>query len=261
MKPSLPLLAALLSSQLLVPGISHAQSSMLLSPPCTGAVHPAYGAPGDPLNIQVLIDEDLKEGWAPFACTGWKAGPAKIVMAAAGRFHHEGDSTVLIQRIARVSELKRILYWSGSRNVWRKLFGDAWALMGPKKSLRRDDFTKDEIKDGPVFHYYNEENNLIRGVVYQATIRDRRPDRFVLESTNVSAMGLAIFDAVAPGAFQQLYYLQRESPKVWRYYTLIRITEASAFAGLSAKSFKNRAVAYYRFLAGIQMDKEPPAAR
>ncbi|MDA0239998.1 MAG: hypothetical protein O3A84_08225 [Proteobacteria bacterium] len=239
-----------------LPGLGNAQTPMLPVIPCTGDVHPAYSAPGAPLNIHIVAGDALPDGW-----TGWKAGPAAIILAAAGRFRHTGDSALLAQRIAHISELKEVIYWSDSRDVWRRLFSDAWALTGPKKSLRRADFSDDDVQTGKTIHYYNEENNLVRGVVYQARVRERTDDRIVFESTNVTPLGLAIFDAVDSGAFQQLYYLERESSEIWRYYTLVRITEASLLARLSPKSFKNRAVAYYRFLAGIKMDKEPPAAR
>jgi hypothetical protein len=61
---------------------------------------------------------------------------------------------------------------------------------------------------------------------------------------------------------QSVYFLDRESPDVWRYYSIARTGKNSSrlTVGHDASSI-NRAVAYFRRLAGIPTDQEPPAAR
>ena len=71
-------------------------------------------------------------------------------------------------------------------------------------------------------------------------------------------MFLTLFN---PGEMQSVYFLDRESDDVWRYYSLVRTgRNASRLATGHESSSINRAVAFYRFLAGIPADQEPPAA-
>jgi len=64
-----------------------------------------------------------------------------------------------------------------------------------------------------------------------------------------------------PGGMQSITFLDRESQDVWRYYSLTRTSKNASLltAGYEASSI-NRAVAFYRYLAGIPTDKEPPAS-
>ena len=66
----------------------------------------------------------------------------------------------------------------------------------------------------------------------------------------------------SPGEVQSVYFLDREPDNVWRYYSVARTDKKanSLTAGHEASSI-NRAVAYYRHLAGIPTGQEPPAAR
>jgi hypothetical protein len=65
-----------------------------------------------------------------------------------------------------------------------------------------------------------------------------------------------------PGDVQSVYFLDRESDNVWRYYNIARTgRNASRLATGHGSSSINRAVAFYRSLAGIPTDQEPPAAR
>ena len=65
-----------------------------------------------------------------------------------------------------------------------------------------------------------------------------------------------------PGEMQSIYFLDRESDNVWRYYSFTRTgRNASPLTTGHESSSINRAVAFYRYLAGIPSDQEPPAAR
>jgi hypothetical protein len=60
---------------------------------------------------------------------------------------------------------------------------------------------------------------------------------------------------------QSIYFFDRESQDVWRYYAIARTSKIASLLTLGNNaSYINRAVAFYRFLTGIPTDKEPPAS-
>jgi hypothetical protein len=64
-----------------------------------------------------------------------------------------------------------------------------------------------------------------------------------------------------PGEMQSIYFFERASQDVWRYYSITRTgANASKLAGGHAASSINRAVAFYRHMAAIPTDQEPPAS-
>ena len=70
---------------------------------------------------------------------------------------------------------------------------------------------------------------------------------------------LPLFD---PGQVQSIDYVEKDAADVWRYYSIARTSGKAVglMAGHEASAI-NRAVAFYRRLAGIPLDQEPPAAR
>jgi hypothetical protein len=59
-----------------------------------------------------------------------------------------------------------------------------------------------------------------------------------------------------------MYFLDRESDNVWRYYSIVRTGKnANALIAGNESSCINRAVAFYRHLVGIPATQEPPGAR
>ena len=65
-----------------------------------------------------------------------------------------------------------------------------------------------------------------------------------------------------PGDLQSMYFLDRESDNVWRYYSIVRTGKnASGLIAGNESSSANRAVAFYRHLVGIPTAQEPPGAR
>jgi hypothetical protein len=61
---------------------------------------------------------------------------------------------------------------------------------------------------------------------------------------------------------QSVHFIERESPDIWRYYSIARTGKdaSSLTAGHEASSI-NRAVAFFRYIADMPTDKEPPAMR
>ena len=65
-----------------------------------------------------------------------------------------------------------------------------------------------------------------------------------------------------PGDLQSMYFLDRESDNVWRYYSIVRVGKnANGLIAGNESSSINRAVAFYRYLVGIPTTQEPPGAR
>jgi hypothetical protein len=243
-------------------GFASAQS--LPVPPCAGTAVPAAAAIEESLNQLVWIEDELPDDWTPPACTGWTAGPTKVLLAAAGRFELAGDSAALIERLGRISTMTDIVYWSTSRSRWRNLFEEAAALSSPDEDSARRDFSAAEIIPGTPLYYWLKEDNPTAGVVYRIDIHENSPDRLVFETTNATPVRTQLLlvraRIAAAGEFRQLYYIEREAGDSWHYYNLSRLGEATSLAGTSAANYRNRSEAFFRFLSGQQMDREPPAA-
>ena len=88
-----------------------------------------------------------------------------------------------------------------------------------------------------------------------------RPLTLVFDTENTGAVRHLRMPISRPGGMQSITFLDRESQDVWHYYSIMRTSKNAILltAGYEASSI-NRAVAFYRYLAGIPTDKEPPAA-
>ena len=151
-------------------------------------------------------------------------------------------------------------YWSTTHKRWQMLIVDAYALSGPDCDRRRRDFSQDEVAEGE-YLYFHQEDNLSGKANYRLRIRSASPDRLVFDSENISTMRYWLIPLFQAGELQSIYFLERESQDVWRYYSIARAGKnASALTAGHDASFINRAVAFYRYLAGIPSDKEPTAS-
>ena len=233
-------------------------------PPCAGPPDPAPGPVGDSLNQSVWMEDELPSDWSPSVCTGWSAGPTRVLLAAAGRFRMDGDSSTLVSRLTRISALTNIVYWSSSRGRWRNLFEEAVALSEPDRKATRGDFLEGDFVPDAELYYWLKEDNPTAGIVFEMRVYERTPNRLVFEIANVSAVRAKLLvlrpEIAAPGEYRQLYYIERERDDVWHYYSMVRMGRASSLAGTSAANYRNRAESYFRYLAGLRMDREPPAA-
>ena len=117
------------------------------------------------------------------------------------------------------------------------------------------------MKEGKVL-YFEQVDNLSGTAIYRMHIAEASADRLVFDVENVSIMRYFFVTLFHPGEMQSIYFLDRESDNVWRYYSIARTgRNASRLATGHESSSINRAVAFYRSLAGIPTDQEPPAAR
>ena len=225
-------------------------------PPCGGPPSPPYPPVDAPAAVQVWTNLD----WTPPGCTGWTPADSATLVATAARFRYAAGVQQLRRRIGAISELAGLLYWSSTEKRWQPLIVDASAVAGPGGG-RRPDFSADEIVEGRSL-WAEEQDNLLGKGTYRIRIVASAEARLVFATENASTlrfMGIPIF---GPGEVQSICFLERESKDVWRYYSLARMgKQVSLLVSGHEASLINRAVASYRFLAGIPANQEPPAAR
>jgi hypothetical protein len=230
-------------------------------PPCGIEPIPPYPGLDDPAIVKSWNKSDFGRDWRPPACTGWAAAGFTTLVTTVGRFRHTSDAEGLLLRIGAISELTGMRYWSTTHKQWQTLIVDAYALTGLQPGQRREDFTPDEMKEGKVL-YFEQVDNLSGKAIYRMHIAEASADRLVFDVENVSTMRYLFIPIFQPGEMQSIYFLDRESDSVWRYYSLVRTGKnANRLIAGNESSSINRAVAFYRYLVGIPTGQEPPAAR
>jgi hypothetical protein len=241
--------------------LAHGYAQSGPQPPCGKEPAPPYPGLDSPPIVTFWAEADFGRDWRPPACTGWTQPGFSTLTTTVARFRYASGAEGLLRRIGAVSELTGMRYWSTTNQQWRTLIVDAHALTGPPPSRPRHDFTLDEMKAGKAL-YLEQADNLFGTATYRLRIGEASADRLVFEVENVSAMRLLFVTLFDPGEMQSIYFLDRESDRVWRYYSIARTgRDASPLAVGHEASAINRAVAFYRTLAGIPADREPPAAR
>ena len=229
-------------------------------PPCEGRPVPNYGTvDGVPLT-EAWQDGDLRrDGWRPPACLGWQ-GDSRLVAALATRFHSPASLDDLAAKLVGASYHPTIRFWAVTRQEWRPLVLDAWALDGPDGKLRSPDPAAAALVPGRSF-YYAEQPELGGRTVYRLTVLDRTPDNLVVATENVTPIRLAIVTLFQPGALQVVSFLHREGPDIWDLYMITRAAEASSSVVAGYRSaYLNRLEAMHRFLANVPTDRDPPIA-
>jgi hypothetical protein len=167
----------------------------------------------------------------------------------------------LLRQSGAVSQLAGMRYWSTTHQRWQPLIADAYAVTDAQGNQRRKDFTLEELKPGSV-HYFQQADNLSGKAIFRLQILEASAGHLVFDVTNMTLMKYLIVPLFHPGEMQSIYYLDRESEDVWRYYSMARTgRNASRLTAGHEASWINRAVAFYRHVAGIPTDREPPAAR
>ncbi|MBM3503241.1 MAG: hypothetical protein FJX65_05145 [Alphaproteobacteria bacterium] len=183
------------------------------------------------------------------------------MVETSGRFEAPEGITGALTRMAAVSRYRTIQYWSISRQRWRSLVDDASALEGPDRSARRPDFALPELGEGATFHFWLDENSPAGSVVYRARLA-RSTFGYTIDIENVTPIRAMLLPMVEPGQHRFHYSFEPDGATAWRYYSLMRT--GPALIPLPAErrgSYVNRAVAVFRYVAGIPTDTEPPAAR
>ena len=230
-------------------------------PPCGGEPVPAYPALDDSAIVKAWSKSDLGRDWKPPACTDWSAVGFTTLVSTVARFRYALGVEGLLHRIGAISHLAGIRYWSTTHKQWQTLILEAHALTDLEHAQRRDDFTSDEMKEGKAL-YFEQADNLSGRAIYRMHIAEASADRLVFDVENVSTMRYLLIPILRPGEMQSIYFLDRESDDVWRYYSIVRTGKnANWMIAGNQSSSVNRAVAFYRALVGIPTEQEPPAAR
>ena len=230
-------------------------------PPCGKGPIPPYPGLNDSANVKSWSESDFGRDWRPPACTGWTALGFRTLVTTVARFRHTSEADGLLRQIGAISELAGMRYWSTTHKQWRTLIVNAYALTDSQAGQRREDFTPDEMKEGKVL-YFEQTDNLSGKAIYRMHIAEASAERLVIDVENVSMMRYLYIPILHPGEIQSIYFLDRESDNVWRYYSIVRTgRNANRLIAGNESSSINRAVAFYRYQVGIPTTQEPPAAR
>jgi hypothetical protein len=183
------------------------------------------------------------------------------LVVTVGRFRDSSGFEGVRRRLSAISDLKGTRYWSTTHKQWQTLIDDAHATTGPQAYQRRKDFSLEEIVEGASL-YFRLADNLSGTATYRLRIFNASPDRLVFNIENMTTMRYFLIPLFQPGDMQSVHFIERESQEIWRYYSIARTGKnANSLAAGHEASSINRAVAFFRYLAGIPTDKEPPAMR
>jgi hypothetical protein len=249
----------LLLAMLLCQARGYSQSGP--QPPCGKEPVPPYPGLDDSAIAKSWNRSEFGRDWKPPACTGWDAVGFTTLVTTVARFRQTSEGEGLLRHIGAISELAGMRYWSTTHQQWQTLIVGAYALTGLQPSQRREDFTPEEMQEGKIL-YYVQVDNLSGKATYRLHIVEASADRLVFDVENVSTMHYLFITLFNPGEMQSIYFLDRESENVWRYYSIVRTGKnANGLIAGNESSSVNRAVAFYRHLVGIPATQEPPGAR
>jgi hypothetical protein len=111
--------------------------------------------------------------------------------------------------------------------------------------------------------YYWVNDSRSGPLVYWVRVLENSAQRLVQAEENVSPVRAFGLTAFQPSALQTVVCAQRQANDVWGLYILARIDRqtSSFIANGHEASTANRALALFRYLAGVPTDAEPPAVR
>ena len=240
---------------------AHGDAQSGPQPPCGKESVPPYPPLDDPAIVKLWSKSDFGRDWRPPACTGWTAVGFTTLVSTVARFRHASEAEGLLRHIGAISELAGMRYWSTTHKQWQTLIVDAHALTGLQAAQRREDFQPGEMKEGSVL-YFEQVDNLSGKAIYRMHIAEASADRLVFDIENVSTMRHLLIPLLHPGEMQSIYFLDRDSKGVWRFYSMVRTGQnANRLIAGNDSSAINRAVAFYRHFVGISTDRDPPVAR
>ncbi len=246
---------------------SSVESQDMPIPPCSGQLI-NYGNIGSPPKVSVWTgSKDLRK-WAPNDCIGWDSNNLLVAIETTGKFFHEESIDDIIIKFGRISEFKEILYWSHTRNTWRELIPDAFAINDISLNEKRIDFSLEELRSNSKLYYWQRENTPVGEVIYEMTIAIHSKNKIEVRIQNATTIKRRRIKLLNPGEYQFLYIIERDVENLWNYYSLMRSAAPSnplinlvwPLLTDGNNSYINRTVSQFRFLSGLPTDKEPPAA-
>jgi hypothetical protein len=259
MRVAVALLVLLVSFQDRLPGTP--PEEQVPQPPCSTEPNPPYPDLEHSPTLKVWDRASLGREWKVPSCIGWSASGFATLVTTVARFRHSTGVEGLLGRVAGISRLTGIRYWSTTRQRWQPLIVSASALEGASGSQRRQDFSIADLATDATL-YFQQSDSLTGKATYRLHIVSVSEDRLIYETENMTALRYFMVPIFPPHELQAIYFLERESPDVWRYYSIARTgRNANGMVTGHDASTINRAVAFFRYLAGIPTDQEPPAAR
>ena len=158
--------------------------------------------------------------------------------------------------------LRGVRYWSVTDKQWNAMFTSATALEGSSPEKPRGDFSAAELRSGREFYFLAADNRSRYETISRLRASEGNNGRLVIEIDNVTPLRWLLMSFAAPGDVQTWYFLERETADSWRFYSLTRVQYASRWFSdvIPNASYINRALAMYRYIAGIPTDRDPPSA-
>ncbi|MGH1478606.1 MAG: DUF6675 family protein [Geminicoccales bacterium] len=238
------------------------KSVSLPRPPCDGEPIPAFPGILHAPEVELWLDDRELEMWQPAPCLGWAAKPATVLIATAGRFEHAGTTRSVLARLGAVSTHTSIRYWSVSRQKWRPLLEQSYALSASDVSARRQDFKTDELKTGDQVLVLQDEIGPAREVIQQFTIIHRDDEKVIVDASNVTPSKVLLATLLEAGGSDMHLWLEGDRGQTWSYYSLTRLSGSKLLARSTLRrSYMNRAAALFHFLAATPEKIQVPAAR
>jgi len=222
---------------------------------------PAYGAADATPVIRTWTPAAIAAPGVDADCGPWSRTDGQFMVALAGRFRSAESVDTILGHFGAATELRDIRYWSVTDRRWRPLVAAATALDAGTRSHPRRDFAVADWGSSPYLYMAQTDGRTGTETVYRMQLRTLGASTFALEMENINAVrwwGATLF---APGELRTVYVLRQSEPGVWSYYSLMTVGGARWMIAGHEGSYVNRAVAFYRHIAHIRTDLEPPAVR
>lgn len=235
--------------------VSHAATDTPVPPCMPGAPYPSFTPVGSPPAVAVFHDTDIN---GPDNCFGSIQGPLKMVIALAGSFSSDMNIDELAARVGAISSTKGLVYWSSTNTAWRQLISEAFAVADPADISPRPDFSATEVLSGDLLYFAQNDTRSAGQNVYELSGRRAAPNQLTIEINNVAPIKVIFFPLFGPRDLITRLHFIRQNPGIWHYYSLSAIRDG----GLpdSEKSLINRAAAFFRHIADVPADMNPPLA-
>jgi hypothetical protein len=227
--------------------------------PCQPGTSVNYPSPGATPKVETWRQGDLST-WTPPACSGWSQVDSSFLVVVTGSFRSAASIDAIAQKLGAVSALPHVRYWSVTDKDWRPLVINASALADADKKDKRPDFAPQEMTEGAT-HFTLEHDARSGDVVDRLTILQRTDERIALSTENLTPIRLFLLPVIESHGLQSFEYVEKTGPDLWHVTLATRVIAGRALVKDHESSYINRAVALFRYLAGIPTDQEPPAQR
>lgn len=228
-------------------------------PPCGSSgthVFPQYGALNGAPTVGVWRDTVLRFG---AGCPDGLDGKARLVVALATRFTHNGTLEDLAARLGAVSMAEGIRYWSVSAQTWRVLIKSSFAVDGPATRKPRPDFSASEVMSGRALFLVQDDTRSTGLNLYRLSGRAVGPDGLAVTIVNLTDIRFLLAPLFRKNALISVHFVRRLHADVWGYYGLTIVRDGPVRG--HERSLVNRAAAYQRLVTGQASDGAPPLAR